>query len=124
MIGLDPDLEGEIKLQTSSLRLTEKRLCEMVEKDIYNHPEPQMNLKLSLSISQATYNQLVLDDCPEDRLQLVRMWIEEIATMMSGPDPRIQLLQQAFEEPAAAAAQPQAGLQPAAQSQQPMMAPQ
>ena len=116
LLDLDPDLEGEVKLQTSSLRLCEKQLSDMVEDGKYLHPEKYMNLKLALSVSEATYNQLKVDNCPEDRLQLVRQWIGEITTLLTGTDPVVALLQETFNppqaQPAGAPIAPQAGLQP------------
>jgi hypothetical protein len=112
LLQIDPDLEDEVKLQTSSLRLCEKRLCEMVEEKIYNHPEPYMNLKLALVVSEETYTQLQLDGCPEDRLELVRQWITELVGMISGQDPTVQLLQQAFMPPSPQPVAPQTGLSP------------
>jgi hypothetical protein len=102
LLQIDPDLEDEIKLQTSSLRLCEKRLSQMVEEGIYNHPEKYLNVKLALAVSEATYNQLCIDDCPDDRLELVRTWIKELTTMIIGTDPEVQLLQQMFAAPPAA----------------------
>ena len=113
LLGIDPDLEDEIKLQTSSLRLCEKRLAEMVEDGIYSHPEDYMNLKLALSVSESYYNQLLVDGCPEERLQLVRMWIGEICDKIQGGDPRVALLQQTFAPPTPPPQAPQAGLAPA-----------
>lgn len=113
LLGMDPDLQDEIKLQTSSLRLCEKRLCDMVEENIYVHPEKYMNLKLALEVSEATYNQLEIDGCPDDRLELVRLWIREITTMITGQDPEVMLLQQAFAPPPPAPVAPQAGMAPA-----------
>lgn len=115
LLGLDPDLEDEIKLQVSTLRLVERRLSEFVEDGAkkYRHPEPFMDLNLALKVSEQTYCMLDGDGCPEDRLQLVRQWIGEIATLKGNPDPTVQLLQQAFAGPAAPAAPttaPQAGL--------------
>lgn len=115
LLGMDPDLEDEIKLQTSSLRLVEKRLCQMVEDDTYYHPEKYMNLKLALSISEATYNQLCIDNCPEPQLAMVRLWIREITTLLSGTDPEVQQLQDVFNPPPppqVGAIAPQAGLGP------------
>lgn len=117
LLQIDPDLEDEVKLQTSSLRLTEKRLCQMVEDNVYYHPEKYINLKLSLSVSEATYNQLCIDNCPEDRLALVRQWIKELVTLITGVDPEVQLLQQAFTPPPPAAPiAPQSGVAPARSS--------
>ena len=113
LLNMDPDLEEEIKLQTSSLRLCEKRLCQMVEDGEYNHPEKYINVKLAISVSTATMNQLQIDDCPEDRLALVRQWITELTTLSLGQDPQVQLLQSMFTPPAPATQlAPQAGVNP------------
>lgn len=87
LLNLDPDLEGEVNLQTSSLRLTEKWLSEMVEDGIIHHPEPYMNLPLALSVAQGVYTQLQVDSCPEDRLQLVRDFINEIVELQQQLQP-------------------------------------
>jgi hypothetical protein len=121
LLNIDPDLEDEVKLATSSLRLCEKSLAEMVEDNKYTHPEKYMNLKLTLAVSLATYNQLRVDGCPEERLKLVRNWLDEVMTLLGAPDPQVALIQQMFAGPGAQPANangqpmaPQAGLQPAA----------
>jgi hypothetical protein len=114
LLGLDPDLEGDIKLQTSTLRLVEKRLSSMVEDGKYMHPTPQMNLKLAQLISQQTCTMLEVENCPDDRLDLVRQYINELITFQGGQDPTVAALQSAFAQPAAnAPIAPQAGLAPA-----------
>lgn len=118
LLGLDPDLEDEVKLQTATLRLVERRLSEFVEDGAkkYKHPEPFMDLNLALKVSEQTYCMLDGDDCPDDRLQLIRQWIGEIATLKGNQDPTVALLQQAFAGPETAPAPtvaPQAGLQAA-----------
>ena len=116
LLNIDPDLQDEIELATSSLRNCERCLSTMVEEGDYEHPEKYMNLKLALAVSAATYEQLQIDRCPEDRLQLVRQWIDELCTMLGAPDPQLIMLQQMFNPPPQAAPPatvPQAGLQPA-----------
>lgn len=83
MLNLDPDLQQEVNIQTSSLRLCEKRLSEMVEEGKVFKPEPYMNLQQALDISKGVYNMLVIDGCPEDRLQLVRDWMNDIITLQA-----------------------------------------
>ena len=116
LLNIDPDLEDEVKLATSSLRLCEKALAEMVEDNKYTHPEMYMNLKLALQVSVATYNQLQVDGCPDERLELVRQWVGELCTLQGAPDPQIAMIQQLFapapQAPPAPTA-PQAGLQAA-----------
>lgn len=112
MLNLDPDLEDEVKLQTSTLRLTEKLLADMVEDNKYQHPEPYLNLKLSLSICQSWYNQLKIDECPESRLKLVRQFISEIITLLTGKDPISQMLQMALQPTPTVPIAPRTGLSP------------
>jgi hypothetical protein len=117
LLNLDPDLESEVKLQTSTLRLCEKRLCEMVEDKIYHKPTKYLNLNLALTVSIQTYNMLEADDCPDDRLELIRNWIRELTTLQTGQDPDVLKLQQAFQQqqPAKGQLTPQAGLNPTGQ---------
>jgi hypothetical protein len=117
LLGVDPDLESEVKLATSTLRLLEKTLSAMVEDGKYEHPEPYMNLEVAQLVSEQTYCMLKTEGCPEDRLQLVRQWISEIVVLKGGVDPMVALLQSVFAQPAAPAngapIAPQAGLAPA-----------
>ena len=101
LVGRDPDLEAEIRLQTSTLNLTEKALCDMVEDNIYTHPTKYMDCKLSLKLSVQTYNLLQLDGCPDSALQLVRNWIDELCVLITGQDPNVQLIQSLFAGPGA-----------------------
>ena len=90
LLNLDPDLEGEINRQTSSLRLAEKWISEMVEDGEYHHPEPYMNLGLTINVAQSILTQLQVDSCPEDRLELVRRFINETIELkqsLEGPPP-------------------------------------
>lgn len=121
LLNLDPDLEQEVNLQTSSLRLTEKWLSDMAEEGIYHKPEPFMNLPLAQQIAQGVYNQMVLDNLPEERLQLIRDFIGECIDMQQQPPPTQQPQapqQQAPQPPAAGEPLP-----PMQQGQMPPMPP-
>lgn len=87
LLNLDPDLESEVNNQTSSLRLTEKWLSEMVEDGTQHRPDPMMNLQLAQTVSLGVYNQLQIDNCPEDRLELVRNFIVDITDLLNPPAP-------------------------------------
>lgn len=117
LIGMNnPDLYEQVKLETASLRLCEKRLSQMVEEGEYNHPEPFMDLQISQKVSQQFYNQLLIDDCPEDRLQLVRNWIDELLQLQGVPDPVTQQLQALYAPPPPMpqpGVAPQTGISPA-----------
>lgn len=90
LLNLDPDLENEVSLQTASLRITEKWLSQMVEDDIYHKPEPFMNLPLAQQIAQGVYNQMLCDNLPEDKLDLIRQFINETIEMQKAPPPTQQ----------------------------------
>lgn len=113
LLGVDPDIESEVKLAASTLRLLDKTLSEMVEDGKYQHPEPYMNLTVAQLVSEQTYCMLKSENCPEDRLQLVRQWIGEIITQKGGQDPTVAALQSVFAPAAPAPIAPQAGLAPA-----------
>ena len=91
LLNLDPDLEGEVNMQTASLRLTEKWLTEMAEDGIYHKPEPFMNLQLAQQIAQGVYTMMLVDGLPEDRLQLIRQFIGEIAELLTPQAPPPQM---------------------------------
>ncbi len=85
LLNLDPDLEQEVNIQTSTIRLTEKWLSEMVEDGIYHKPEPLMNLQQSQQLAQGIYTMLLHDNAPDDKLQLVRQYILECSNSLSPP---------------------------------------
>ncbi len=96
MANLDPDLQQEVNIQTSSLRRVEETLSQMVEDGIAVQPEPYLvNLPYLQKVAQGIYNMLSGDGCPEDRLQLVRNYINAIVQLQAAATP----LQQA--QPAA-----------------------
>lgn len=113
LLGVDPDIESEVKLAASTLNLCEMRLSEMVEDGKYSHPAPYMNLKVAQLVSEQTVVMLEAQKCPDDRLQLIRQWIGELITYQGGQDPTVLALQAVFAPPAAAPIAPQAGLAPA-----------
>lgn len=113
LLGVDPDIESEVKLAASTLRLIEKTMSAMVEDGKYVHPVPQMNLKVAQLVCQQTCCMLESEGCPSDRLDLVRQYVVEIITMLGGQDPTVAALQSVFAPPAAAPMAPQAGLAPA-----------
>lgn len=85
LLNIDPDLENEVNIQTSSLQLTEAWLTEMVEDGEAHLPDPLMNLALAQQVAQGVYSMLVKDKCPEDRLKLVRAFIMECIRLQEPP---------------------------------------
>ena len=83
----DPDLESEVNMQTSSIRLVEKNISEMIEDNIYTRPDPHINLQQAALIAQQAYCQLVIDNAPEKGLDLLRNYIDEIQATLNPPKP-------------------------------------
>lgn len=92
--NIDPDIEREVNVQTSFLKLIDKRLSQMAEEGIYNHPDEYMlpaQASQALQVSTGVYQLLVAQECPEERLQLVRQWLDELKAMLQPPQPPQQL---------------------------------
>ena len=87
LLNLDPDLEQEVNIQTSTIRLTEKWISQMIDDGEYHRPEPLMNLQQSQQLAQGIYTMLLHDNAPDDRLQLVRNYIMECSDMLTPPPP-------------------------------------
>jgi hypothetical protein len=93
-----PDLESVIGLETSTYELIGMHLENMLDEDKAEQPEPYQGLDLSLRIMQSAVIKAKVDGCPDDRLQLVRDYIDAIR----------DLQKQAANENAQAAPPPQA----------------
>lgn len=120
LLNLDPDLDEEISVQTSSLRLTEKWLSEMVEDGVNHQPDPLMNLGLAQQTAQGVYTMLLHDGCPEDRLDLVREFIMACIQLQQPPPAPPQAPPPDQGQPVDQNGQP---IQPVQGSQQPPPAP-
>jgi hypothetical protein len=93
-----PDLESVIGLETSTYELIGMHLENMLDEGTAEQPEPYQGLDLSLRIMQSAVIKAKVDGCPDDRLQLVRDYIDAIR----------DLQKQAASENASSAPPPQA----------------
>lgn len=73
-----PDIEHVVGLETSCYELIGRHLEEMLDEGNYESPEPYQNLALTLRIVQDAYLKARSDKCPEDRLSLVRDYIDAV----------------------------------------------
>ena len=88
LVNEDPDLQKEIDIQMSSMRVCEMRIADMVRHGIAYQPESYMiNLPQIQQLSQGIYNMLITEECPEDRLQLVRNWIDAVVALQTQSSP-------------------------------------
>lgn len=76
---LDAELDTDRAMSDNIERIIEK----MVDKGEYEAPEPLMDLELGLRRMQAKYNRVLdYDDIPEERLNLMRQWMEAVHRML------------------------------------------
>lgn len=105
-----PDLEGAKSIQLETQDLTKKMLMNMLEKGIYMSPEPYMDSGVAQKIAQAAYLRGRNNDVPDDRLELVRRFMQDCQALKT-----LQMQGQA-PQPGAPGAPPLAAPMPAPQS--------
>lgn len=69
-----PDVEMSDKLANAAENLLHKLFEDMLDKGEYHPPEPQFDLQLASQMYLDYYNFAVLNNCPEDRLSLIRQF--------------------------------------------------
>ena len=75
----NPDTEMSDKLANAPEELIEKLIEDMLEDDgSYYPPEPYYDLALAKSIALQYYNYAKLNNCPEDKLELLRRFMSQI----------------------------------------------
>lgn len=82
-----PDLKAATDLNDAPHELIEKILGKMVVENKFISPEPFFDLQECLKTGVSAYNKAVLDDVPEDRLDLLRAWIEQTKALLETPPP-------------------------------------
>ena len=87
----NPDVEMSDKLANAPEALIEKIIEEMLEDEgVYTPPEPYYDLVLAKSIGLQYYNYASLNNCPEDRLELLRQFmtqVDDLAGINAPPPP-------------------------------------
>lgn len=71
-----PDLESAMGLADAPHELIEKLLEKMVDEAVYISPEPFFDLVDCKDTGIKAYNKALIDDVPEDRLAILRTWIQ------------------------------------------------
>jgi hypothetical protein len=98
-----PDLEAATNLQVSPRRVVLMQLDAMIDSGEYQPPEPFMNLQLAKGLSQQYYLAAKNQGVPEERLELLRRYMEQIVTLE-------QQAQQALMPPPMAEMAPEQGV--------------
>lgn len=78
----DPDLESIRKRVTAPSEIIRKRLDKIVETGDYLPPEPYMDLNLALSSAAVSIQEAELEDVPEERVELLRLFLVETQALV------------------------------------------
>jgi len=77
-----PDLESVQSLENAALDNIEKTIELIVERGKYNPPEPFQNLSLGVSKMQEAYLLNKNEELPEERLELMRRWMQDANSLV------------------------------------------
>lgn len=72
-----PDIQAANSMMLAPRKIVIKILNKMIEDNVYESPEPYMNLPLSQNIAQQKYLEAKLAGVPEERLELLRRFIDD-----------------------------------------------
>lgn len=90
-----PDVESVVSRKIAPYQLVVEIIEKMLEEGKMVTPEPFMDLDLGVRIMQQAYLDAKVDDVPEDRLELMRRWIQ----MATNLQQQAQAVQQAQVAP-------------------------
>jgi hypothetical protein len=76
-----PDLESVVSLTTAAYEDVMQLLQKIVEDGEYESPEPYMNLALCVKLGQSMYLKAKQQNTPEERLELLRRFIDDADAM-------------------------------------------
>lgn len=82
-----PDLQEFMSLANAGLDDIENQIEAMLERGDPSIPEPYQNLPLGVQMMQSAYLRAKNEMVPEERLQLLRDWINEANRLMTPPAP-------------------------------------
>tara|TARA_Y100001937_G_C7133702_1_gene338858 strand:+ start:3168 stop:4991 length:1824 start_codon:yes stop_codon:yes gene_type:complete len=82
-----PDLERANKLKNAHIEVLDMAIEEMVENGNFVSPEPYMNLEYGIVRFQQAYNLAILNQVPEERLELLRRWISQAEALIQMAQP-------------------------------------
>jgi hypothetical protein len=99
-----PDVEMSDKLANAPENLIDKIIEDMLtseEEDCYRSPEPYYDLTLAKTIALQYYNYAALNNCPEEKMELLRRFMSQVDDL-TGLTAQAQQQMQAAQQPMAA----------------------
>jgi len=82
-----PDTESVVSAQNAPYELIMMHIGQILEKGEYDPPEPQMNLELALKMFLLHYQKAKMDKAPQERLDLMLQYMEEIKNLLQPEQP-------------------------------------
>lgn len=86
-----PDLKGAMNLRTAKYQIIRKMCDEMLDGGKYQPPEPFFGtdgLQLALELSQAMYLKAKMDGCPDDDLDKLRTYMNDVVALQQQAMPQ------------------------------------
>lgn len=77
-----PDIESHMALDRAASENIDRIIEQMLDEEIYEAPEPFIDVQLALKKSQAAYNKALVDEVPEERLALLRRFMADTNKLM------------------------------------------
>ncbi len=90
-----PDLEAYTSKQVAPVRVIVKYVEDILYKGEYRSPEIYMNLQLATATAQKYFNWAQLHEIDEDRVELLRQFIEDCSALINQAKEQAQQAQQA-----------------------------
>lgn len=76
-----PDIESKMRRQLAPNRLIERAIESALNDGEYVSPEPYMNLDKAIAMAQQFFSWSILEEYPEDRIDMVRRFIDECSEL-------------------------------------------
>lgn len=93
-----PDLERAMDVKRASRDVVRDYVDQIVEDGVFFSPEPYMDLAFAAKYAQTAYNRAKLDFVPEENLELVRRFIEQVNYLVEPQQPEQQPAEQMPQE--------------------------
>ncbi len=87
LLEVMPDFKSEVSLSTSSLSRVRKALDDIIHDNTYNQPDIYLNLEEAETTAQAVLNLSFTNGVEEDKLQMIRNYIDDIHTLKGLSNP-------------------------------------
>lgn len=113
--GLDlldfPDIDSAKDIVCADKKIIEMTIGKILNKGTLLSPEPFMNLQWGLKYVNNAYQKAIVDEVPEDKLELFRAWIKQAMDLMKPPPQEVPEVPQGGIPPGAVPPAP-AGMPP------------